>query len=85
MSANVKSTLQERVAQFEFYSLAFDESTGAKYYASCDIREKHEQGIPNYRGVSLLSCGEGENNWGRRPTSDQNNRCFTANCVHKVG
>ena len=38
-----------------------------KYYATSDIRQRHQQRIHNYREVSLLSCGEGENDWGRRP------------------
>jgi len=36
-----------------------------KYYATYDIHERHQQGIPHYREVMLLSCIEGKNNWGR--------------------
>jgi len=34
-----------------------------KYYATCDIHERHQQGIPHYKGVSLLSCAEGETHY----------------------
>ena len=34
-----------------------------KYYATSDIRQRHQQKIHSYREVSLLSCGEGENDW----------------------
>jgi len=53
-----------------FENMRSQTQTQKKYYTTCDIREKtHQQGIPHYRRVSFLSCGEGENNYGRHPAS----------------